>query len=182
MTNSTDKPFSREIPVANIPDKELQARAEASAEERATIAKLLDLVALDELSFDYTLAKQGSERFVLDGLVQARVTQSCVLSLDPIESAPSIPIHAQFWPEADLAEVADSDGAVQVDPEEDGPEAIVDGKIDIGHFAYEHFAAALDPYPKKREATFDWSDARAGSNGDGMDGPFAALKSLKERT
>lgn len=182
MSNSSDKPFSREIAVATVPDKGLQARAEASTEERTAIAKLLDLVALDELSFDYTLSKQSGERFVLDGKVQARVTQSCVLSLDPIESAPAIPIKAQFWPEADLDEAADSDGAVQVDPEDDGPEPIVDGKIDIGHFAYEHFAAALDPYPKKSEATFDWSDARAGSNGEGMDGPFAVLKSLKEQT
>lgn len=182
MTNSADKPFSRDIPVATVADKGIQARVEASTEERIAIAKLLDLIALDELSFDYTLSKQNGERFVLDGLVQARVTQSCVLSLDPIESMPSIPINAQFWPEADLAEAADSDGAVQVDPEDDGPEPIVDGQIDIGHFAYEHFAAALDPYPKKSEATFDWSDARAGSNGEGMDGPFAALKSLKEQT
>lgn len=182
MTNPAEKPFSREISVADVPDKGIQTRLEASAEERTAIARLLDLTALDELSFEYSLSKQSDNRFVLDGKVQARVTQSCVLSLDPIESAPSILIDSQFWPEADLAEAAASDGAVQVDPEDDGPEPIVDGQIDIGHLAYEYFAAALDPYPKKSEATFDWSDARAGSNGEGMDGPFAALKSLKEQT
>jgi len=182
MTGSAEIPFSRTISVAHVPDKGLQGRVEASAEERSLIAGLLDLVALDELSFDYTLSRQGGERFMLAGTAQARVTQACVLSLDPIESEPSIQVSAQFWPETELAMSADSDGAIEVDPDEDGPEPIVDGQIDIGHLAYEHFAASLDPYPKKSEATFDWSDARAGSNDEGMDGPFAALKSLKEQT
>ncbi len=165
----------------HVPDKGLQGRVEASAEERSVIAAMLDLVVLDELILDYTLSKQGSERFVLTGTVQARVTQSCVLSLDPIESMPSIQINIQFWPESDLVMPTDSDGAIEVDPEDDGPEPIVEGQIDIGQLAYEHFAASLDPYPKKSEATFDWSDARTGSNDEGMDGPFAALKILKEQ-
>lgn len=182
MTGSAEIPFSRTITVAHVPEKGLQGRVEASAEERSIIAGLLDLVVLDELSFDYTLSQQGSDRYMLVGTVQARVTQACVLSLNPIESAPSIQINTQFWPETALSMSADSDGAIEVDPDEDGPEPIVDGQIDIGHLAYEHFAASLDPYPKKKKATFDWSDARAGSNDNGMDGPFAVLKTLKEQT
>ena len=37
----------------------------------------------------------------------------------------------------------------------DWPEAVVDGRIDLGPVIYESLATSLDPYPKRPGASFD---------------------------
>ena len=54
--------------------------------------------------------------------------------------------------------------------EEDEPDPVVDGKIDLGALASEFFALGLDPYPRKPGAVFV-EDA----NSEPGDWSFAAL-------
>jgi hypothetical protein len=44
---------------------------------------------------------------------------------------------------------------------------------------YETLATALDPYPKRPDASFDWSQASPPAAGEARTGPFAALAALK---
>jgi hypothetical protein len=58
---------------------------------------------------------------------------------------------------------------------------VVDGKIDLGPVIYESLATALEPYPRKPGASFEWSqDLREGPDTE-ESGPFAALAALKGR-
>ena len=52
---------------------------------------------------------------------------------------------------------------------------IEDGKIDLGQYAVEQLALALDPFPRKPGATFVQPEEPAEIS------PFAALKALKPR-
>ncbi len=64
----------------------------------------------------------------------------------------------------------------------DWPEAIVDGRIDLGPVIYESLATALDPYPKREGAQLRLVARRAEAEGEGAgSGPFAALAALKRR-
>jgi hypothetical protein len=63
----------------------------------------------------------------------------------------------------------------------DWPEAVADGKIDLGPVIYEALATALDPYPKKAGASFEWSQDARESPEPKESGPFAALAALKRR-
>ena len=55
-------------------------------------------------------------------------------------------------------------------PDEDEPDPIIDGKIDLGALAAEFFALGLDPYPRKPGATFEES-----TESEPADSPFSAL-------
>jgi hypothetical protein len=55
--------------------------------------------------------------------------------------------------------------------DEDEPDPVIDGKIDLGALAAEFFALGLDPYPRKPGAILD----EERTNSDSIDSPFAAL-------
>ena len=54
--------------------------------------------------------------------------------------------------------------------DEDEPDPVIDGKIDLGALAAEFFALGLDPYPRKPDAIFEQS-----AESEPADSPFAAL-------
>ena len=55
--------------------------------------------------------------------------------------------------------------------DEDEPDPVIDGKIDLGALAAEFFALGLDPYPRKPGVAFDEEE----TNPEPTDSPFAAL-------
>lgn len=171
-------PMPRKIRVLDIEDDALKT-IEATVAEREAIKTLLDLVALQSLRFDYRLRRTGGGRVQLSGRLTAHATQTCVVSLEPLEARIEIPVEMELWPEA---LVADFERKAR-DPSQAGlidewPEAIVEGMIDLGPIVYETLAMTLEPYPKKEGARLQWSQ-----DGDAVDGPktgpFASLEQLK---
>ena len=61
---------------------------------------------------------------------------------------------------------------------EEPPDAIVDGKIDLGALAAEFLALGLDPYPRKPGASFESSELDLGSESIGS--PFDILKKMQD--
>jgi uncharacterized protein len=66
--------------------------------EMDAIAGMLDLVALEGLTFNYRLDHGGGGRVHLTGRLHANVTQTCVVSLDPVEANLDVPVEVEFWP------------------------------------------------------------------------------------
>ena len=181
MKSDTDQVLlSRPLKVDELKD-EASGEITASEAERKAIAKMLDLVALERLAFTYRLTRGGEGRLHLTGRLAANVTQTCVVSLDPVATRLDIPVEVDFWP-AFLLEALESNSE---EPGHTGlldwPEAIVDGKIDLGPLVYEALATALDPYPKRPGASFDWSQQDPEQAEISRTGPFAALAALKRR-
>jgi hypothetical protein len=147
----------------------------ATATETAAIAGLLDLVGLEGLNFHYRFDLGAAGRVRLTGRLQADLTQTCVVSLDPVDTQIDVPVEIEFWPERLLAtpEAGEEPASVTA---LDWPEPIVGGRIDLGVVAYETLATALDPYPKREGVSFDWSQ---GDSKEAKSGPFAALAALK---
>lgn len=173
-------PLARPLKVEEIADGATGEIA-ATPAEMAAIAGMLDLVALDRLTLSYRLARGGEGRLHLSGRVTARVTQTCVVSLEPVDASIDVPVEVDFWPvplfEA-LEHSAEEPGHTGL---LDWPEPIVDGKIDLGPVLYETLATALDPYPKREGASFQWSQEGATGPEPSNTGPFAALAALKRR-
>jgi len=171
-------PLSRILKVDEIEDG-ASGEIVATPAEMDAIAGLLDLVRLEGLTLDCRFTHGGSGRLRLTGRLKADVTQTCVVSLDPVEARIDVPLEVEFWPEALLATAesnAELPGSVVV---LDGPEPIVCGRIDLGAVAYETLATALDPYPKREGVSFDWSQGEPNQAQEGQSGPFAALAALK---
>jgi hypothetical protein len=181
MTEDADPPIlSRPLKVDELRDG-ASGEIVVTGAELATVAKMLDLVALDRLTFAYRIGHGGGGRLVLTGTLNADAKQTCVVSLEPVEARLEVPVEMEFWP-AELLPRPERDAG---DPGGGGivdwPEAIRDGRIDLGPVVYETLATALDPYPRRPEARFDWPQGQ-GQEGEGAgSGPFASLAALKRR-
>ena len=172
-------PLSRTFRVDELKEGE-ERTIEVNRAERETIAALLDLAALDRLNFAFCLHRRGQGRVALHGTLAAAVTQTCVVSLEPVESALEVPVEVEFWPIPMIDDLAASPDEAASHGTLDWPEPIEGGKIDLGPVIYETLATALDPYPKREGVSFEWSEAGgAGGEPEQAESPFAALKRLK---
>lgn len=181
MSHDTEHlPFSRPLRIDEIKDG-VSGSIEATAAEMAAIANLLDLKGLEDLAMTYRLFRAGAGRLRLKGELKAKVTQTCIVSLEPVQSELDVPVEAEFWPSEMIAAHKESEeeqgGALIAD----WPEPISDGKIDLGPFVYETLATSLDPYPKKEGVSFEWSQGAEQPRSEAGTSPFAALGAWKRR-
>jgi len=167
--------LSRPLRVDEIRDGASGEIAATKAEMDA-IARLLDLVALEDLTFTYRLNHGGGGRLRLSGSLHADVTQTCVVTLDPVAARLDVPAEIEFWPAGLIEEFERSVEEAGSLGLLDWPEVVVDGRIDLGPVVYETLATALEPYPKREGVSFDWSQGEAES---AKSAPFAALAALK---
>ena len=181
MKNMEDRadPWSVPVVVAQIPDTGLHREIEADRAARdamAAVAGLREILSASA-SLDLTLEKAG--RVHVAGRVRARVGQTCVVSLDPIENDIDEAIDLIFAPPEQIRELAELvDEAAESDAEiPDPPEPIVNGVIDLGRLATDALFLGIDPYPRRPDAVFEPMVEAP----DPEDHPFAALKALQPR-
>jgi uncharacterized metal-binding protein YceD (DUF177 family) len=172
-------PWRVPVAVAQIPETGLHRDIEA---DQAICHAIADIGGLREVlsaqaSFD-VMPKSGG-RFHVSGHVRGRVGQTCVVTLDPMESDIDEAIDLIFAPPEQVPEMAALvDEAEHSDGETpDPPEPIENGIIDLGRVATDALYLALDPYPRKPDAVFEPLVEAA----DPEDHPFAALKALKTK-
>jgi hypothetical protein len=177
--NLSRPPLSRPIKVDEVKDT-VQGEIDATQPELSAVAKLLELKGLERLSLAYRLSRGADGRLRLTGRLAAAATQTCVVSLDPVEATLDVPVEAEFWPAELIAQLEKSAEDPGCPGHLDWPEPIVDGKIDLGPFIYETLATSLDPYPRKKGASFDWSQGQP-EEASPTSGPFAVLAELKGR-
>lgn len=176
-----DKPDPWRAPLAVLQISEDGVHRELDADEAARVA-MAEAAGLREVvsahaSFD--VKPQSGGRFHVAGNVRARVGQTCVVTLDPIENDIDEPIDLIFAPPEQIPQLAELvDDASESDGETpDPPEPIVNGIIDLGRVATDALFLAIDPYPRKADAVFDHANTPL----DPEDHPFAALKALKAK-
>ena len=170
---NTQNPWSVPVAVDNIPETGLHIEAKAPAEVRAQLVKLANLRDLPHLSAVFDLTRRGGGVHVA-GRVKARVGQTCVVTLEPLENDLDEPINVLFAPRLEVA--AKDDGADRRAGDEEPPEPLIEGKVDLGAVATEFLLLGIDPYPRKAGAEF-----AAVKTADDSARPFAALEALKKR-
>ena len=170
---NTQNRWSVPVAVDNIPETGLHIEAEAPAEVRAQLVKLANLRDLPHLSAVFDLTRRGGGVHVA-GQVKARVGQTCVVTLEPLENDLDEPINVLFAPRLEVA--AKDDGADRTAGDEEPPEPLIEGKVDLGAVATEFLLLGIDPYPRKAGAEFV-----AVKTADDSARPFAALEALKKR-
>jgi uncharacterized metal-binding protein YceD (DUF177 family) len=176
MTGQAD-PWSVPVTVAQIPDTGLHRDIEAGPATREAMAELGGLREVLSASASLDVTPKGGGRIHVAGRVKARIGQTCVVSLDPMESDIDEAIDLIFAPPEQIPELADLvDDAAEGDTDTpDPPEPIENGVIDLGRLATDALFLAIDPYPRKPDAVFEAPVVAP----DPEDHPFAALKALK---
>lgn len=172
-----DNPWSVPIVVAQIPDTGLHREFEADASEREAMAVMADLREILSASASLDVTPVGGGRVHVVGWVRARIGQTCVVTLDPIENDLDAAIDLIFAPPEQIPELAELvDDAAETDADiPDPPEPIEGGVIDIGRLATDELFLGIDPYPRKPDAVLELPAIPD----DPRDHPFAALKALK---
>jgi hypothetical protein len=177
--NMVDKadPWSVPVTVAQIPDTGLRRDIEAGQAAREAMAEVAGLREILSASASLDVTPKSGGRFHVAGRVRARIGQTCVVTLDPIENDIDEPVDLIFAPPEQIPQLADLvDEAAESDVEiPDPPEPIVNGVIDLGRLATDALFLGIDPYPRRPDAVFEPPVVAA----DPEDHPFAALKALQ---
>ena len=176
MTDKAD-PWSVPVAVAQVPDTGLHRDIEEGPAARAAMAELAGLREILSASASLDVTPKGRGRFQVEGRVQARIGQTCVVTLDPILNDIDEAIDLIFAPAEQIPELSDliDDAAESSEEIPDPPEPIENGFIDLGRLATDALFLGIDPYPRRPDAVFEPPVVAA----DPQDHPFAALKALQ---
>ena len=170
-------PWSVPVAVVQIPDTGLHRDIEADPAAREAMAEAAGLREIQSASASLDVTPESGGRVHVTGRARARIGQTCVVTLDPIENEIDEPIDLIFAPPEQIPDLSDLvDEAAESDTEiPDPPEPILNGVIDLGRLATDALFLAVDPYPRRPNAVFEPAVEAA----DPMDHPFAALKALQ---
>ena len=164
--SGVDLPYSEPVRLHQVAGG-VTRTLEPDAEARARIAKALDLASLDVFVAEVTLAPSpGGWR--LSGRVKASLAQVCGITLDPLP----VEVDAPFT--VSLAEAVDEESdEIVITLDDESPDPIEGGQVDLGQYAVEQLALLLDPFPRKAGAEFVQPPEPTEIS------PFAVLKQLR---
>ena len=176
--------ISRPFDVEQLRDGIERVRFEATPEECATLAMENNLPAVLSFKADLAVQRFGKTNVTVTGTVKAKISQVCVVSLDPFDTSMSEDVDMRFAPETEVREAEERAAQRALDEDADDeetiepPDPIVDDTIDLGQVAAEFFALGLDPYPRKPGIAFQPPEVPAL---EADVSPFAALAKLKTK-
>ena len=140
---------------------------EPDAPTRARIVRALDLASLDAFTAEMELVP-SPVGWRLSGRIRASLAQTCGITLEPLP----VEIDAPFG--LTLAESMEEDSEeIIITLDDESPDLIENGQIDLGQYAVEQLALRLDPFPRKPGAEFVQPPEPAEIS------PFAVLKQLR---
>jgi len=176
VTNKPD-PWSVPLAVVQIPEHGLHREIEADPAAREAMAEVAGLREILSVHAALDVTPGSGGRVHVGGHVRARIGQTCVVTLDPIENEIDEAIDLVFAPPEQIPQLADLvDETLEIGAEiPDPPEPIVNGVIDLGRLATDALFLGIDPYPRRPDAVFEPPVVAA----DPEDHPFAALKALQ---
>ncbi|NTU76919.1 MAG: DUF177 domain-containing protein [Alphaproteobacteria bacterium] len=169
--------LSRPLPVDKISAGGMIENLVASPLERQALAQRFDLLDLPKLEAELNIDLARGRMVAVTGTLTADVVQQCVVTLEPVAAHIEDKIDILFA-SAKMLDVGA--GMPHTDlGDEEAPEPIVNGIIDLGELVAQHLAVALDPYPRKKGAMLPNLNAETKAvNGNN---PFAKLAASKEK-
>jgi uncharacterized metal-binding protein YceD (DUF177 family) len=165
--------WSHVVRLGSVGRSAIDLTLEASHDERARIARLLELAELKGLSAEITVEPwfDGAE---IRGDWRADLVQTCGVTLEPLESSPTGHFTVRVVP-PDSPHAPSPTAEISVDPDaEDPPDVLESDEIDLAAYVVEHLALEIDPFPRKPGVEFEPPT-------DNPDlSPFAVLRRLKD--
>ena len=179
------------LPVSDVPARGLDVTLVAAERLRAQLAAANGLARIASAEARLHVSRRGREGLHVTGEVRARVTLTCVVSLEQFDSDISEPVDVDFEPSPDQRPEREGRSAarsrrappspapeVEVGMDDlDAPDPIVDGRIDLGALAQEFLTLGIDPYPRKPGVAFTEP-----AEPPAKESPFAKLATLTPKT
>jgi len=156
--------FHRPLVLDRIGQLGLDMHVEASDAECAALAERMQIPAVLSLSCVFHLVREGRDKVLARGVLRARVTQTCIVSLEEFDAPVQEVFQVRFVPSGEETD--------DIDPDMEDEIPFEGNVVDLGEAAAEQLGLALDPYPRMPGVEMpEVSD-------DPEPHPFAALKRL----
>jgi len=165
--------FSRPIPIDTVGAGAASHSVEADTEECAALATRFKLETIESLSAEAEIRRDGSIVYA-KGMARAKVTQSCVVTSNPVSNRIEAEFDLRFLSESSLP----PEEEVELSADECETMTYADSAIDLGEAAAQTVALALDPFPRSKNAGQILRDAGVISEEEA--GPFGVLKGLRD--
>jgi hypothetical protein len=168
--------FEGTVRLTDLAAGPVRRRLTPDAGARAALTKRLGLEALPGLVADLEVRPWMDGCQVL-GRFEGEVTQVCGVSLEPFSQPVSGEIDLRLAPEGspNLPEEPMISGEIEVSLDTPDPPERLDGEtVDLMAILAEHLALAIDPFPRRPDAVFEWSAPTEETS------PFAALRALRK--
>jgi len=171
--------------------KPLKLSIEPDEKQRKALSKRLALHSIGFLKCDYTLQRNAGNMIIhIKANITAQVNQYCSVTLEPVPEQINESFESWFADHNQAVSFSKAKrerlgikerGEQPIMEEYDDPEQIIDGKIDLGELAAQHFSLMLDPYPRKEGVSLPLKTDILKDEGseEAYNNPFAALKEWK---
>lgn len=168
--------------IGEVPPTGRTLAIEATPAERRAIADAYGVRDIESFKAQIELQPYGRDGVRLSGGLAVDLTQSCVVSLRPVEARIEAKFERRYLPAEHIAALrAEAPGARKARAElivdledEEPPEPLAGKTIDVATVLLEEFALALDPYPRHPDAVL--KGATQAGDARQEDGPFAVLR------
>lgn len=158
-------------------------------ESCAALVRRLDVKDIADVVAEVTLKQQGQVVHV-SGSARARITQNCVVTLDPVETQLEEDFEAWFAdPDQAISiskarrerELKKGHSEVPMLEENEDPEPIVNGQIDLGELVVQYLSLGINPYPHAEGVEYQNPEEEQREASELRKNPFAALKDWKDK-
>lgn len=167
--------LSHPVSVTDPPGAEIVVEADPAVRQALTDA--YHLLGVDRLVAHVTVTPGPGASLRVEGRVEADIAQPCVVTLEPVKQHIDETFVLRFVRDNPRSPKPGEEVFVDIGAM-DPPEVITGQMIDVGSLVEEHFALAIDPYPRAPGAVLP--EAAHHADG-GADSPFAALAALAEK-
>jgi len=170
------KNFSYPLAVDDISTAQKEYKIKADERQCQQIADILRVPAVKNFSAEiYTKRHNKSTLIDVWGKVRALITRQSVISLENFDKTYQTDFSLQF----DTGLTENQVREMEENGEENIPDVVVNGQIDLYHLAMEQIALELEDYPRQKGEEFDFksefdSETTASAN------PFKILEKLKK--
>lgn len=179
--------FVKNLKVDRLGQKPLTFSFKANVDQRAEVAERLGIVGVNLLDVYGDIHRKAGQKFLeLTAEVKAIAVQSCVVSLAPVEQEIDVTFSLCYTFDKEDTFLDEAEYVVDME-EDDLPELIEDGQVDVVSAVCEQIALSLDPYPRAVEADnsdgakyLQQSGEKSEAEGEEQEvyKPFANLKDL----
>jgi uncharacterized metal-binding protein YceD (DUF177 family) len=170
------KDFSYPVKIENLNQQQQHFHLVADSKDLRTLKEILKVEDAKSFTADIDLKLNlKAHRLDIWGRVQAVLELQSVISLENFEQAYDIPFEYFYDTQATYQDIRQAEYGI----DDEVPDIIENGQIDLGSVAIERLALAMDDYPRQEGEVFCFEsefDAKTTEQAR----PFAVLQKLKK--
>jgi len=172
-----------------IDDKPVSIELSLPDECKTPLCNRLNLHGIEQLQATLMLSRHAVNKAIhIKGEIIASIQQKCVVTMEPVSEVVKDKFESWYTDKSQTVSFVkakrermsaqDQEEQAVLD-EEDDPEAIIGGRIDVGELVVQNFSLALNPYPRIEGARGNFGEQLGNAPEGTYDNPFAALKDWK---